>query len=190
MDKQEFREQARLHRSQIRATPEMLEGLSGVFNEHIHPAKDQVISVYWPIGSELDTRFLIDDLIKAGHKVALPITPPKTDDHSKRVLTFRLWDGKGDLIKGEFKTVVPPHGEFVEPDIFLIPLLAFDQKGNRMGYGQGHYDTTLAMARKKKPILAIGVGYDEQAVLFNLPVELHDERLDMVLTPTRIFDFR
>ncbi len=78
----------------------------------------------------------------------------------------------------------------LEPDILVIPLLAFDQRGNRMGYGQGHYDETLRLLRERKDVLAVGFAYAEQAVLLALPTEPHDQRLDMVVTPQRIFDFR
>lgn len=192
--KQEMREHAREVRKSLQDQYQgsiEVQNLSQVFLGQVQPGKDKIISIYWPIGSELDTKFLIDDLIRDGYKIALPITPPKTDDHTKRLLTFRLWDGKTDLVPGNFKTLVPPEeGAQVEPDIFLIPLLAFDRKGNRMGYGQGHYDATLSAARAKKEILAIGVGYGEQAVLFNLPTEPHDQKLDMVLTPSAVHDYR
>ncbi len=191
MSKQESREHMRAHRDAIEKSPEHGERLSEVFSEQIAAEKGKIISAYLPIQSEIDTIPLILDLIAAGHKVALPVTPPKTDDYSQRFLTFRLWDGnEANLTKSNFGTKAPSTGDFVDPDIFLIPLLAFDHKGNRMGYGQGHYDATLAKARAAKDILAIGVGYAEQAVLFNLPVEPHDQKLDMVLTPSGIYDFR
>lgn len=190
MDKNALREQARDHRKSIDPNSENAENLFQIFMDEVAPAKDTIISVYWPIGTELDTRFLIDDLIREGFKVALPITPPKSETFEGRALTFRLWDGKGALVEGNAKTFIPPDGDVVEPDIYLIPLLAFDRKGNRMGYGQGHYDNTLSAAREAKEILAIGVGYAKQAVLFDLVTEPHDQKLDMVLTPVQFFDFR
>lgn len=191
MNKHETREQARLHRKEIDPKSEDVENLYPLFMDRVAPTPDKIISVYWPIGTEIDTRFVIADLIKAGYKVALPITPAKAEQEvCGRALTFRLWSGKGDLVKGEFGTMVPPEGNIVEPDIFLIPLLAFDRKGNRMGYGQGYYDATLEKARQKKEILAVGVGYAAQIVLFGLPAEPHDQKLDMVLTPVQLFDFR
>lgn len=190
MDKDSYRAQARDHRKSIDPNSENAEDLFTLFMDRVAPAKDKIISVYWPIGTELDTRYLIDDLIRAGFKVALPVTPPKSEDYAARALTFRLWDGKGELVEGNAKTFIPPTGDNVSPDIILIPLLAFDQRGNRMGYGQGHYDNTLAAARGHKEILAIGVGYAQQAVLFGLPAEPHDQKLDMVLTPVQFFDFR
>ena len=194
MNKEEVREHMRAYRNGIKNSPDYLdfgERLSAMFNDTITPEPGQIISVYWPMGSEINTGPLILDLIAKGYKVALPITPPKTDDYSKRILSFRLWDGdESKLVEGAFKTMAPAQGELVEPDIFVVPLLAFDMQGNRMGYGQGHYDTTLATARAKRDILVIGVGYPNQAVLYPIPVEPHDQRLDMAITPERVFEFR
>ena len=77
---------------------------------------------------------------------------------------------------------MPDRGE-VEPHIVLTPLLAFDANGFRLGYGGGFYDRTLAKLRAKKPVVAVGVAYDEQRV-DAVPVESYDQRLDWVLTPS------
>lgn len=184
-DKNALREHARQHRAKIDPASEDVEGMSALFFEQAAPKADQIIAAYWPMGKELDIRYLIDDLIRAGHKVALPVA-----SKDNRSMTFRLWDGKVNLIEGEYAIFIPPESEPVEPDILLIPLLAFDRRGTRLGQGQGHYDATLATLREKKEILAVGVGYAAQAVLFNLPVEPHDQRLDLVLTPKGVHDFR
>ena len=76
-----------------------------------------------------------------------------------------------------------------EPDIFLVPLLAFDDKGYRIGYGGGYYDTTLAYCRQKKHIIAIGVAYEEQLWFEDLPCEVHDQKLDYIITPKRLRKF-
>ena len=77
----------------------------------------------------------------------------------------------------------------VEPDVFLVPLLAFDANGNRIGYGGGYYDTTLAYYRQKKHITAIGVAYEEQLWFEDLPCEDHDQKLDYIITPKRLRKF-
>ena len=71
----------------------------------------------------------------------------------------------------------------VDPDVVLCPLLAFDRTGHRLGYGGGFYDRTLARLRALKPVVAIGLAYDEQRV-DAVPHLDYDERLDWVLTPT------
>ena len=70
----------------------------------------------------------------------------------------------------------------IEPDLLLVPLLAFDAQGYRLGYGGGFYDRTLAGLRQRKPILAVGFAYAEQEV-DAVPCEGHDQRLDALLTP-------
>jgi 5-formyltetrahydrofolate cyclo-ligase len=84
----------------------------------------------------------------------------------------------------------PQYGDVVKPDMVLAPLLAFDQKGYRLGYGGGYYDATIQALRKQKEITYIGVGYAEQAVLFKLPREAHDIPLDYMLTPQGVIDFK
>ncbi len=185
IEKEELREHALLHMERIRPDSEDVEAMVGHFHEHV-PLKDgQVVAAYWPMTGEVDVRYIIDDLLREGAKVALPV-PSKT----MRQMTFALWDGKGDLVKGNFGVFVPPREQLVEPDVILVPMIAFDRKGNRLGRGAGHYDTTLAALRQKRDVLVVGVAYAAQAVLFNLPVEEHDQKMDIIITPQGVQDFR
>ena len=184
MIKDELREQALLHREKIRPEDEDIENAVILFREHV-PIEGKTVAAYWPTDDEFDARYFIDDLLKAGAKVALPIATKIS-----RVMSFAPWDPKDDLIKGDFGIFIPKTDERVEPDILLVPFLAFDRKGYRLGRGGGHYDATIANLRARKEILAVGVGYASQAVLFTLPVEPHDQRLDMVITPAGVHDFR
>lgn len=142
--------------------------------------ENTVIAAYWPKDRELDTHVLIDECLDRGGRVALPII-----EKDQRILKFAQYDHNIDLMSGEFGVLHPVVGVdtvFVEPDIFLVPLLAFDRKGNRLGYGGGYYDATLAHYREKKDITAIGIGYAQQACLFNLPAEEHDVKMDWIIT--------
>jgi len=183
-DKAALREQAIAHRDRIRPEDEDIENVSTLFFDHVD-LSGKIISVYWPMGKEFDSRYLIQDLMKTGKQIAIPVPA-----RGGRVMSFRLWDGKTNLTQGSYGTMIPPEGELVEPDILVIPFLAFDRKGHRLGRGAGHYDATIASLRSKKEILTIGVGYAAQAVLFNLPAEEHDQPLDMVITPSGVHDFR
>ncbi len=184
-NKDELREQALFHRDRILPDEENIENASLLFSEHVRIKSDSIVAGYWPLGKEFDVRYIMDDVLKAGGQLALPVA-----SKTSRVMGFAPWDGKGNLVKGDFSIMVPDTTERVEPDILLIPFLAFDRKGYRLGRGAGHYDNTITALRTKKDILAIGVGYAGQAVLFNLPVEPHDEKLDMVITPQGVHDFR
>lgn len=185
MTKDELREQAKAHLERIPPEDKDYEVASALFHEHV-PVKDgQIVSLYWPMQDEFDTRYLIDDLLKRDILIALPVAKK-----GARVMSFQTWDGKGELVRGDYGIMVPPSGDMVDPDIVIVPMLAFDRKGHRLGRGAGHYDATLEDLRAKKNILVVGVAYATQIVLFGLPAEEHDQMLDMVVTPSGVHDFR
>ena len=90
-----------------------------------------------------------------------------------------------ELRDGPFGARIPVREEPVEPEILIVPLVAFDLRGNRLGYGGGFYDRTLARLRARRATLAIGFAYDAQEAE-DLPLEPTDERLDMVVTESRV----
>jgi 5-formyltetrahydrofolate cyclo-ligase len=136
-----------------------------------------VVSVYWPIRSELNTRPLIDALADKGYRVTLPVM------HKVRhPLAFRDFEPGDDLVKGRYGLSEPAADRPARaPDILFSPLSAFDRRGYRLGYGGGIYDATLSELRAKKPVVAIGVAYSFQEV-DHVPTEPHDQRLDYILT--------
>lgn len=142
-----------------------------LFFENFDLPMDVIVGGYWPIGSELDLRSLLRQLMQRGIKCALPrITP--------RGLEFHLWTESIPLIKGSFQVWEPPsHEERVIPHILLIPLLAFDKRGHRLGYGQGHFDRYL----HQHPVLTIGIGFKEQEIK-TIPHQIHDFALRYILT--------
>jgi 5-formyltetrahydrofolate cyclo-ligase len=97
-----------------------------------------VVSGFWPMDGEIDIRPLLHALAERGHIVALPATPPRG-----RPLTFHRWR-PGDALRPERFGTVTVDGPVVTPDVLLVPLLAFDAGGHRLGYGGGYYDRTLA----------------------------------------------
>ncbi len=185
MTKEEYRRHALQHRASIREGDEDIEHSAILFQEAVDLTTNPVVSAYWPIKNEFDVRYMMEVCFKEGITVALPVV-----QKGSKILKFSRWDGKAALVKTAFGLFVPPANDFVEPDILLVPLLAFDRKGNRLGWGGGYYDATLADLRQKRDILAIGVGYAAQAVLFSLPAEPHDQAMDMIITPAGIQDFR
>lgn len=185
IEKEELREQALLHLDRIRPDDEDVEATVALFGQHVSVPDGAVVALYWPMQNEFDVRYIIDDLLQRGVEIALPVASRKS-----REMKFARWNGKGNLAKGEFGIFVPPEEELVDPDIVVVPMLAFDRKGTRLGRGGGHYDATLAALRAKKDILAVGVAYAAQAVLFSLPAETHDQKLDIIVTPKGVFDFR
>lgn len=135
------------------------------------------ISAYAPVGGEADPMPLFEALAARGHPTGLPVTP-----RERTPLLFRSWWPEDELVPARFglREPLPSAPEF-EPDILLVPLLAFDKAGHRLGYGAGYYDRTLRALRARRPTLAIGIAYAGQEV-GALPAEPHDEKLDWVVT--------
>jgi 5-formyltetrahydrofolate cyclo-ligase len=108
-------------------------------------------------------------------------------------LGFAFWKDDMELKRGGEHDVLEPvvndSTRWLDPDIVIVPLLAFDRRGYRLGQGGGHYDATLEKLRAKKKIIAVGLAYAQQACLFNLPVEDHDQKLDWVITPQGAHSF-
>jgi len=135
------------------------------------------VSAFHQYGSEIDTRPLLGKLAGEGWTTALPVVVAKNQP-----LIFRRWLPGEPLEMGTMKISVPlMSSPLVEPDVLLVPLLAFDRHGYRLGYGGGFYDATLALLGARKKIVAIGVAYAGQEVE-NVPHEPHDMKLDYVMT--------
>jgi 5-formyltetrahydrofolate cyclo-ligase len=143
-----------------------------------------VVSGFWPMAEELDIRPLMAELAAQGCRLALPVVVGK-----RQPLVFRAWQPGDALDEGVFGTLHPsPRCEVVEPDALIVPLLAVDEEGWRLGYGGGFYDRTLAGLRARKTITAIGVGFDAQIVPA-VPHGPDDQRLDWLLTDRRACAF-
>jgi 5-formyltetrahydrofolate cyclo-ligase len=180
-NKNTLRVEARRHRARMDVRVEDPIEASNHFFSAIKPEKGQVISAYWPFGREFDSRPLIEKLLEEGFTCTLPVM--KKDE---KILGFARWQEDMLLKETDYEVMEPvvnDKTEWLEPDIVVVPLLAFDRRGYRLGQGGGHYDATLADLRARKKIVAVGLAYAQQACLFNLPVEDHDQKLDWVITP-------
>jgi 5-formyltetrahydrofolate cyclo-ligase len=103
---------------------------------------------------------------------------------------MRVWQWDEPLAEGVWGLREPkPEAAPVEPDILLVPLLAFDRAGHRIGYGAGYYDLTIAQLRGRKAIVAIGLAFAAQEIAA-VPATPRDARLDLVLTEREVIDFR
>jgi 5-formyltetrahydrofolate cyclo-ligase len=143
-----------------------------------------VVSGFWPIKDEIDIRPLVGWLFDEGCRIALPVVQGR----GQRLL-FRAWKPGDALEPGVFGTLQPSaSSEAVEPDALLVPLLACDGEGWRLGYGGGFYDRTLDDLRRKRKVTAIGVGFDLQLVE-EVPHGADDQRLDWLLTDRRACAF-
>ncbi len=143
------------------------------------PLPQAIISGFLAIGDELDTAPLLVALHHRGHPLCLPVMQGRD-----KPLLFRTY-APGDALATAVWGIREPFPEkaALEPDILLVPLLAADLQGHRLGYGGGFFDRTLTVLRQKKPVIAIGLAFEEQ-VVDAVPHLDYDERLDWVLTPT------
>ncbi len=134
---------------------------------------------YWPIRTEVDPRPLMEALLERRQDVALSqILHPH--------LSWRLWQPGDVLVKGGFGVREPgPDAPEVFPKALLVPLVAFDRRGGRIGYGKGHFDRAIAALEKQHPTLTIGLAYAVQEI-DEVPVEPHDRPLDIIITEAEL----
>ncbi len=144
----------------------------------IIPQEAQMVAGYRPIQGELDPTPSLQRLIWRECGTCLPVTIS-----GDKPLIFRAWQPNEPLVHGKFRVEEPlPSAQVVTPDVLLVPMVAFDSRGHRLGYGAGYYDRTIAvMRRQPKPPLVIGIAYHLQGVS-HIPAQPHDELMDAVVT--------
>lgn len=185
LDKHHLRTEAKARRD---AAAETLgdDGVRGFF-EHLLGTWSQVsapfgglegiLAGYWPFGSEMDVRPALVALDRTGVLLTLPEVVAK-----ERPLRFRAWRPDEALVEGDHGTFHPlTTAPLMRPDVLLVPLLAFDRQGYRLGWGGGYYDRTLELLRKTGECVAIGVAYSAQEV-DEVPRDAYDQPLDWVIT--------
>jgi 5-formyltetrahydrofolate cyclo-ligase len=137
------------------------------------PPPGAIVAGFWSMGREIATLPLLTALHARGHPIALPVTPPRGQP-----LSFRAWAPGAAMAKGPMGTQYPAEDVPLTPDFLLVPLLAFDRTGARLGYGGGYYDRTLAAL----PLAGrLGLAYAAQEVA-EVPVGPHDVRLPAIAT--------
>ena len=144
-----------------------------------------IVSGFSPLKSEISPVPLMRAFATAGARLALPVVAGKG-----KPLTMRAWSFGEPLFAGVWGIREPgPDAPEVFPDILIVPLLAFDRAGHRIGYGAGYYDMTITRLRGVKPVIAIGIAYAAQEV-GQVPASPRDAALDLVLTEHEIIDCR
>ena len=144
--------------------------------------KKPIIAGYIPIRTEINTRPTLELLRTCGYTLCLPYVPKKDVP-----LVFLHFEGA--LIDGAFGAKTPPlEAVRMEPDFLLVPLVGWDQRAQRLGYGGGYYDRSLQYLRAKGMGYALGLAYDAQETQC-VPTEATDEPLNALLTPTRYFNW-
>jgi 5-formyltetrahydrofolate cyclo-ligase len=160
-----------------RAVPDFAQRIAGFANQ-LNIRGDAIVAGYWPVRDEADPRGLMKAL---GTALALPRI-----DAKHTALSFREWRD-GDVLVDNHHGIPEPRAgtKILTPDVVLVPLLAFDARGHRLGYGGGYYDRTLSSLGSAA--LAIGVAYSAQR-LDHISHEAHDRKLDLIITEYGIQD--
>ena len=144
-----------------------------------------IVSGFMPMKTEINPLPLLRKLSDAGARLALPCINGRGKPLIMRSYAF------GDAFKaGQWGIREPvPEAPEVAPDIVIVPLAAFDRVGNRIGYGAGYYDMTLAALRARKKVIAVGIAFAAQEIA-HVPATERDERLDFVLTEREVIEIR
>lgn len=158
-------------------------GAAGVLSEVLAGYRGVPISAYLPIRTEIDPRPAMAEAAAHG-PVGVPVI-----DGAGLPLRFLRWEPDCALVEGSFGAMVPSEPVEMEPEIVIVPLVAFDRRGGRLGYGGGFYDRTLERLRARRATMAIGFAFAVQEAQA-LPLEDTDQPLDLIVTEHDIIDPR
>ena len=134
---------------------------------------------YYPSNYEIDDLAILDLLEKKNFKVSLPII--KKDNQ----MNFCSWSRGDPLRVNKFGIPEPVSSKIFYPDILLVPLVAYDNNLNRLGYGGGYYDRFIEKLEKTKKIIKIGLAFSFQKIS-SIPIDQYDKRLDFIITEKEI----
>lgn len=181
--KNRLRARAKRARAAAFAThPDAARALVSHFPDEIWPALHSVVAGYSPIGDEIDPTPLLETFHCEQARLALPRVDGKSEP-----LSFRAFSPGDELEAGAFGVKAPAaRAAALKPSLILVPLLAFDETGCRLGYGGGFYDRTLAALRKDGSVVAVGLAFEAQKVR-RVPTDRHDQILDLVITEDKAY---
>jgi 5-formyltetrahydrofolate cyclo-ligase len=148
---------------------------SGYLSEVLAGYRGAPLAGYLPMRTEIDPLPAMAEAAAHG-AVGVPVIMAKDQP-----LQFRTWTPECATVPGTFGAPVPKAGDWMVPQILIVPLVAFDLRGGRLGYGGGFYDRTLQALRAQGPVLAIGFAFAAQQT-DDLPLEPTDQPLDMIVT--------
>lgn len=176
--KYDLRETMKILRVKLKSkTPDAPSLISSNIPDVLVPAIATEVSSYLPIGSEIAPMILAQKLISKGSALSLP----RLEKENGKIVFVR-WNFGDPLEETTFSINQPlENSNYVSPELILVPLLAFDRSGSRLGYGKGHYDRAIKALRLSKRVNVFGVAFAGQEVAA-IPTEPHDEKLDWVIT--------
>jgi 5-formyltetrahydrofolate cyclo-ligase len=153
----------------------MGQGTAGYLSEVLAGYRGVPVATYMAMRTEIDPTAAMEEATAHGD-VGVPVILG-----AGQPLKFRQWTPDSIMIAGEFGAAIPDTGDWMTPEIVIVPLVAFDRAGGRLGYGGGFYDHTLEQLRAARPTLAIGFAYAAQEAA-KLPLEPTDQPLDLIVT--------
>ena len=133
------------------------------------------IGGYFPVNYEVDDLEILKEFSKKNYQISLPVI--KKDFN----MDFYRWSFDDPLKINQYGIPEPNSKKLIYPDVILVPLVAFDNNLNRLGYGGGYYDRVIKKLSKKKKILKIGLAFSIQKIN-NIPVTKYDKKLDYIVT--------
>ena len=169
-------------RNQIRDVLKKKNLLNEKLLDFLKEKENQSIAGYYAIKNELDITDSLKFLINNNFEISLPQIIKK--NHS---LVFKVWKKNTKLLKENFNIYVPQSKKESNPDLIIVPMVAFDKSKNRLGYGGGYYDRTIGKFKQNKAIFTIGIAFDEQET-DSIPTDRYDQNLNMIVTPSRVID--
>ena len=135
----------------------------------------KTIGGYYPYNTEIDATKILEKFEKQNYQISLPKIKKNYE------MDFYDWSSKEPLTINKYGIPEPTSNKIIYPNIFLVPLVAFDKSLNRIGYGGGFYDRYLKKLKKRKKIIKIGLAYSFQKVR-EVPTNKHDIKLDFIVT--------
>ncbi len=158
-------------------------GASGILASVLAGYRGVPLAGYMPIQTEINPLHAMAEAAAYG-PVGVPVI-----QGTGQALKFSQWEPEGAMIDGPFGAQIPEQTRYFDPEILIVPLVAFTRHGERLGYGGGFYDRTLEGLRAKGPVLAIGFAFAQQQA-DSLPMEPTDQPLDMIVTQDAIIEIR
>jgi 5-formyltetrahydrofolate cyclo-ligase len=145
-----------------------------------YKSKNKKIGLYYPIGSEVSTIELIKYLRKKKYIISLPVL------EKNFVMSFYEWNNKSPLKINNYGIPEPLKLKKIIPSILIIPIVAFDTKLNRLGYGGGFYDRFINKTEKTKKILKIGLALSCQKIN-KVPINKYDKKMNYIFTEMKVY---
>ena len=137
--------------------------------------KNKIVGGYYPVNFEMDDLQILKELENKGFKISLPIIKKNNE------MDFYLWSSNNLLFTNKYGIPEPENTTLVKPDIIFVPMVAFDQRLFRIGYGGGYYDRYIEKISRVKNLIKIGIAHSYQKIR-KIPNNKYDKKLDIIIT--------